>query len=195
MTRFFTSSRFSACFGSLLAFPCTRVVNPVARKLASRAMKRSFPIKCAIILTRHVHVFCVCAHAFVCVCMCKFLWAICRLREGGGSSSSRPVMNRGQLPTNQLRNNWGALDHASCAPQLMSCNYYVCVHVCVCVCVCVCMYCVCVHACVCMCTCVCVHRVCVHTCMYMFVGSCLATSVYGQFAGYRKGVGHLQFLS
>ena len=30
----------------------------------------------------------------------------------------------------------GALDHASCAPQLMSCNYYVCdvcvyVHVCV----------------------------------------------------------------
>ena len=32
----------------------------------------------------------------------------------------------GQLPTNQLLDiNWGALDHASHAPQLMSCNYYV----------------------------------------------------------------------
>ena len=35
-------------------------------------------------------------------------------------------MNGGQLPTNQLHDiNWGALDHASRAPQLMSCNYYV----------------------------------------------------------------------
>ena len=34
--------------------------------------------------------------------------------------------------TNQLHNiNWGALDDASHAPQLMSCNYYVCVHVCI----------------------------------------------------------------
>ena len=41
-------------------------------------------------------------------------------------------MNGGQLPTNQLHDiNWGALDHASRAPQLMSCNYYVCVRVCV----------------------------------------------------------------
>ena len=41
-------------------------------------------------------------------------------------------MNGGQLPTNQLRDiNWGALNHASCALQLMSCNYYVCVCVCV----------------------------------------------------------------
>ena len=37
-------------------------------------------------------------------------------------------MNGGQLPTNQLHDiNWGAPDHASRAPQLMSCNYYVCV--------------------------------------------------------------------
>ena len=46
-------------------------------------------------------------------------------------------MNRGQLPTNQLHDiNRGALDHASRAPQLMSCNYTVCAYVCVCVCVC-----------------------------------------------------------
>ena len=38
-------------------------------------------------------------------------------------------MNRGQLPTNQLHDiNWGALDHASRAPQLMSCNCTICVH-------------------------------------------------------------------
>ena len=43
-------------------------------------------------------------------------------------------MNGGQLPTNQLHDiNWGALDHASRAPQLMSCNYHVCVCVYVCV--------------------------------------------------------------
>ena len=35
-------------------------------------------------------------------------------------------MKGGQLPTNQLHGvNWGALDiDTSCAPQLMSCNYY-----------------------------------------------------------------------
>ena len=32
-------------------------------------------------------------------------------------------MNRGQLPT-KYDINWGALDHASRAPQLMSCNHY-----------------------------------------------------------------------
>ena len=43
-------------------------------------------------------------------------------------------MNGGQLPTNQLHDiSWGALDHASHAPQLMSYNYCVCVCVCVCV--------------------------------------------------------------
>ena len=40
-------------------------------------------------------------------------------------------MNGGQLPTNQLYDiNRGALDHASRAPQLVSCNYHV--RVCVC---------------------------------------------------------------
>ena len=59
---------------------------------------------------------------------------------------SRPVMNGGQLPTNQLHDiNWGALDYASCAPQLMSCNYAcvcarVCMRACMCVCVCVQLY-------------------------------------------------------
>ena len=45
-------------------------------------------------------------------------------------------MNGGQLPTNQLHDiSWGILDHASGAPQLMSCNHYVpvggggCIHV------------------------------------------------------------------
>ena len=52
--------------------------------------------------------------------------------------------------------NWSAFDHASCAPQLMTCNYYECVCVCVCmsVCVCVCMS-------VSVCVCVCVHVLCV----------------------------------
>ena len=48
-------------------------------------------------------------------------------------------MKGGQLPTNQLHNiNWGALDRASRAPQLMSCKLYV--RVCVCVHTRVCMY-------------------------------------------------------
>ena len=38
------------------------------------------------------------------------------------------MMKGGDGQTNQLHDiNWGALDHASCAPQLMSCNYCVCV--------------------------------------------------------------------
>ena len=37
-------------------------------------------------------------------------------------------MNGGKLPTNQFHDiNWVALNHASRAPQLLSCNYYVCV--------------------------------------------------------------------
>ena len=58
-------------------------------------------------------------------------------------------MNGGQLPTNQLHGiNWGALDYASRAPQLMSCNYYRYVCACMCVFVCMCMH-VCVYVCVC----------------------------------------------
>ena len=38
------------------------------------------------------------------------------------------MMKGGHGQTNQLRDiNWGALDHVSCAPQLKSCNYCVCV--------------------------------------------------------------------
>ena len=49
------------------------------------------------------------------------------------------MMKGGDGQTNQLYDiNWGALDHASHAPQLMSCNYCVCARAwCVCVCVCV----------------------------------------------------------
>ena len=37
----------------------------------------------------------------------------------------------GHGQTNQIHNiNWDALNLASSASQLMSCNYYVCVHVC-----------------------------------------------------------------
>ena len=45
--------------------------------------------------------------------------------KGVGLHNNRPVINGGQLPTNQLHDiNWGALYHASRAPQLMSRNYY-----------------------------------------------------------------------
>ena len=43
-------------------------------------------------------------------------------------------MSEDQLPINQLRVHvisWGALDHASRAPQVMSYNYYVCMCECV----------------------------------------------------------------
>ena len=41
------------------------------------------------------------------------------------------MMKGGHGQTNQLHDiNWGALDHASCAPQLMPCDYYVCVCAC-----------------------------------------------------------------
>ena len=74
-------------------------------------------------------------------------------------------MNGGQLPTNQLHDiNWGVLDHASRALQLMSCNYYLCVCVCVgvyvCVCVCEHVY-MCMHVCTCMCECILILCVCV----------------------------------
>ena len=43
-------------------------------------------------------------------------------------------MMKGHGQTNQLHYiNWDALDHASHAPQLTSCNYCVCACVCVCV--------------------------------------------------------------
>ena len=57
------------------------------------------------------------------------------------------MMKGGHGQTNQLHDvNWGALDHASRAPQLMPHNYHVCVCVCACVCVYVCV-CLCVHVC------------------------------------------------
>ena len=41
------------------------------------------------------------------------------------------MMKGGHGQTNQLHDiNWGALDHASCVPQFISCNCYVCVCVC-----------------------------------------------------------------
>ena len=48
------------------------------------------------------------------------------------------MMKGGHAQTNQLHDiNWGAFNHTSHAPQLMSCDYYVSVihYVCVCVCV------------------------------------------------------------
>ena len=65
------------------------------------------------------------------------------------------MMKGGHGQTNQLHDidwgaqgayNWGALNHASRAPQLMSCNYYVCVYMCVCVCICAYLH---VHVCSC----------------------------------------------
>ena len=49
------------------------------------------------------------AHAAKIVCVCVFV-CVCEL-VGVASSYSRPVMNGGQLPTNQLHDiDWGALD-------------------------------------------------------------------------------------
>ena len=46
------------------------------------------------------------------------------------------MMRGGHGQTKQLHDiNWGTFSHASHAPQLMLCNYYVCVCVCVCACV------------------------------------------------------------
>ena len=77
-----------------------------------------------------------------------------------------PMINRGQLPTYQLHDiDKGALDDASRAPLLMSCNFCVCVCVHVCSCMCSCAY---VHVCVFVrvCVCICVYMyVCVHACV------------------------------
>ena len=73
-------------------------------------------------------------------------------------------MNGGWLPTNQLHViNWGTLDHAARASQLMLCNYRLCVCKHVCVCVCACVY-------VCVCVCVQVSDViCVHNNLHVIV--------------------------
>ena len=84
--------------------------------------------------------------AGVCMCMCIFVgsWLANKVfignlpAMGKGWVIIKPMMNRGQLLTDQLHDiNWGALNHASCAPHLMSCNYCVCVHTCVCMHVCI----------------------------------------------------------
>ena len=66
---------------------------------------------------------CVCEYVCLYVCGCllvvaqqpKFVQAICRLREGGGLSQSGPVM--GVNYQQSVTWHWGALDHASRAPQ------------------------------------------------------------------------------
>ena len=86
---------------------------------------------------------CVDAHALllsvcVCVCVCMHTHFVRSypsnlilyrqlVKRVGPHKVYRPMMNRGQLPTNQLHVhdvNWGALDHAFRTPQLMSCNYF-----------------------------------------------------------------------
>ena len=72
---------------------------------------------------------CVCMYVFMYVCMYVGSCIATKVFIGNlptiGRGGSSPVMNGGQLPINQLHDiNWGALDHASRAPQLMSCNYY-----------------------------------------------------------------------
>ena len=88
---------------------------------------------------------CVCVH-FVCMYVClqlpsnqSFYREITDYRMS--ISDHKIKQDHGQ--TNQLHNiNWGARDHASCAPQLMLCNYYLCVCVSVSMCVCVFVECV-----------------------------------------------------
>ena len=68
---------------------------------------------------------------------------------------------------------WGTFDHASYAPQVRACNYYLHVYV---------------HACVCACVCVCAY-VC-NLCI-VYVGSCLAIKfiIIMPISVYRRGVG------
>ena len=78
----------------------------------------------------------VCVCVYVCVCTCNYLATkVFRQIIGYGMSvndhrATSLMMKGGHGQTNQLHNiNWGALNHASGAPQIMSCNYNV--HVCI----------------------------------------------------------------
>ena len=51
--------------------------------------------------------------------------------------------------------NWGALNHASHAPQLLSCNYYVYIYLSVCACVYICVH---VHVCIRVHVCTCIYQ-------------------------------------
>ena len=62
----------------------------------------------------------VCAYVCVSVSECVYMCACVYVCVFIGSFPVMILMNRGQLPTYQLHSiNWGALDHASCAPQLI----------------------------------------------------------------------------
>ena len=61
-----------------------------------------------VIVVVVVVVVVMCMYVYACPCVfvgsclalaTQVLYTICWLREGGGSSSSRPLINRGQLPT------------------------------------------------------------------------------------------------
>ena len=79
---------------------------------------------------------CECVCVYVCVCTCNYLATkVFRQIIGYGMSVNDHrvtslMIKGGHGQTNQLHDiNWGALDHASGAPQIMSCNYNV--HVCI----------------------------------------------------------------
>ena len=89
---------------------------------------------CACHLSGPHHVFlllCMYTHGGVCVlCVCVCVLVVAEFLTIYGKSwviISSPMINGGQLPTNQLHdiNYCGVLDHASHAT-LMSCNYSVC---------------------------------------------------------------------
>ena len=84
---------------------------------------------------------CVCMYVFVCVCMCICNPLVTKVFYRQIIGYGMSVDNHRVAwwwKTNELRDiNWGAPNHAFRAPQLISCNYYVCVFTCVCVCVCV----------------------------------------------------------
>ena len=65
----------------------------------------------------------------MCVCICNHLLTKVFIGKIEVIGYEMSVDDHGQ--TNQLHDiNWGVLDHASCAPQFLLCNYCVCVSVC-----------------------------------------------------------------
>ena len=81
--------------------------------------------------TSQLYMWCfVCVHVYVFVdsCLATKVFIGNLLATGRWWAIRDKVGQWGQLSTNQLHDiNWGALNHASCAPQSMSCNCYVCV--------------------------------------------------------------------
>ena len=101
----------------------------------------------------------------VCVCVCVF---VCHYLA---TKANCQLLDGREVPGQGMKGGHGqTFVHVTHAPQLCSCNYYVCLCVCV-VCVCVCVYAVTMCASVCVCS----HYVC--KCAYVCVCVCVCECV------------------